>query len=81
MEQFGPLTFGDRIKFALRRVDKSQAWLAREMSKTPACVTYWVQNKRSSLSTETIGRIADLTGVRPEWLAFGTGGMMRESRQ
>lgn len=70
------MTQGERIKEALHFSRHSQAWLAKELNVTPACVTQWVKDQRKKLNAERAIKIAELTGVRPEWLALEMGEMV-----
>lgn len=54
--------FGRAIAAILDRIGKNPAWLAREMKKSPACISLWIAGKRQPKLDE-VKDVADALGV------------------
>ena len=50
------------IKQRLKQMERSQAWVGRRVNRTPACVSYWFNNKVTP-ELSMIQRIADILGI------------------
>ena len=73
------MSLSTRIKHALREAGITQADLAREAGVTPQGVYGWVSGGTQSLTGESLLKAAKALGVRPEWLASGSGAMRNPS--
>lgn len=65
-------TIGGRVRWAITKfLGISQAEAARRLKIKPSQVSRWVNNPELPPSEESLGRIAQLTGVPQAWLRYG----------
>lgn len=64
-------TFGERLAWALDRLDWTQSKLAKELGVRQSTVSSWIANSRTK--TSSIPQISELLGVNARWLQTGVG--------
>lgn len=70
------LSLSDRLTLAMQTAKVSQAELARACGVKPPSVHGWLSGKSKFLRGENLLQAATALGVKPEWLATGSGQML-----
>lgn len=69
-------TLAERLKIAMEGPPKIQAAdLARAAKVKPPSVSAWMSGDTKNIGGKYLVKVAERLGVRPEWLAYGTGQM------
>lgn len=61
-----------RLAYALFQSGLSQQQIAHSLELTEGAISHWMSG-RSGMKIEHVAKVADLLGITPSWLAFGTG--------
>ncbi len=65
------ITFGERLKYALDKLNVSQSELGRRTGVSQQAIYYIIQNKLTK--SKFAFKIADALGITPSWLIHGIG--------
>lgn len=74
-------TLAERLKFASKKADLTQAKLARLCGVKPPSVSDWFSGKTKRLEGMNLFNAAKALSVRPEWLADGKGHPYEKAEQ
>lgn len=63
----------DRLAWALKHAERTQADLARALKISKSAVTQWASGATNEITPKHLFRAARFLGVEPEWLGTGAG--------
>ncbi|MTD32610.1 XRE family transcriptional regulator [Paludibacterium denitrificans] len=69
-------TLSERVLLALESAKMDQSDLSRRVGVSSVAVNNWCTGATKSIKGENLLKAASALGVRPDWLAYGTGQML-----
>lgn len=74
-------TWNERLQHAIKLSDMNKGQFAKAVKVSSPTVTDWTKGEIKELKAENASKIADVLGIRIDWLLFGKGDMYSASYQ